>query len=135
MGFAGTLLFTGQATALVVETGNRAEIGKIAGLLGSVKQATTPLLIQIEHFGRTVSCKGCEISCQHCCSLRRLISTGVKKQTSVICIIIALATFFISWKGRSMPLFEAFHAAVGVAVALIPEGMRMIVCSIMLSPC
>ena len=54
MGFAGTLLFTGQATALVVETGNRAEIGKIAGLLRSVQQVTTPLLIQMEHFGRTV---------------------------------------------------------------------------------
>ena len=55
MGFAGTLIFTGQASALVVETGDRAEIGKIAGLLGGVKQQTTPLVLQIEHFGRTVS--------------------------------------------------------------------------------
>ena len=43
-------------------------------------------------------------------------------QVSLICILIAVATFFIAWKGRGLTLFESFHAAVGVAVALIPEG-------------
>ena len=117
MGFAGTLLFTGQATALVVETGPRAEIGKIASLLGGVKQLKTPLLEQIEHFGRTVRGGVGGWEGDVC-----FATTEAVLQVSFICILIAVATFFIAWKGRDLSLFESFHAAVGVAVALIPEG-------------
>ncbi len=120
MGFAGTMLLAGQATAIVVETGNRAEIGKIASLLGGVKVVTTPLLHQIELFGRTVG-----EECFWATSRWDVHITGwflLFYQVSVLCIFIAIATFFIAWSGRGLPLFESLHAAVGVAVALIPEG-------------
>lgn len=43
-GFSGTLVQSGSAVGVVVETGNTTEIGKINQALQSVEQQTTPLI-------------------------------------------------------------------------------------------
>lgn len=100
MGFSGTLMFTGSATAVVVATGNRAEIGKIADMMAKVKTPKTPLVQQIEDFGFRLS---------------------------VLCILIAFITFVVAYWGRKLDLNAAFGSAVSVAVALIPEGLPTVV--------
>ena len=52
MAYAGTLVSYGQATGLVVATGAATEIGRIDTLLADVATGTTPLLHQIDRFGR-----------------------------------------------------------------------------------
>ncbi len=44
MAFSGTLVQSGSAVGVVVETGNTTEIGKINQALQSVEQQTTPLI-------------------------------------------------------------------------------------------
>ena len=100
LGFTGTLVFTGQAVGVVVATGDAAEIGRINTLMANVEAIKTPLLVQIEGFGFMLSC---------------------------ICILVAIITFVVAYAGRGMPLHEALAAGVGVAVALIPEGLPTVV--------
>lgn len=100
MGFTGTLVFTGQGVGVVVATGDSAEIGKINTLMANVEVAKTPLLVQIEGFGFMLS---------------------------IICILVAILAFVIAYVARDMELQESFAAAIGVAVALIPEGLPTVV--------
>ena len=100
MCFTGTLVFTGQGLGVVVATGDAAEIGKINKLMTNVEAIKTPLLVQIEGFGFTLSC---------------------------ICIVVAVVTFVIAFVARGMKLNDALSAGVGVAVALIPEGLPTVV--------
>ena len=53
--YSGTLLTQGTARGLVVATGQQTEIGRIGGLLARVETLTTPLIAQINQFGRWLS--------------------------------------------------------------------------------
>jgi len=99
MGYAGTLVTQGQARALVVATGSATEIGRIGRMLESVEAGTTPLLRKMEGFGRTLTF-----------------------------VILALAglLFVFGVFVRGMGAGEVFMAAVGLAVAAIPEGLPAI---------
>lgn len=61
MGFSGTLVFTGQGDAVVVATGDSAQIGTINKLMTNVEVAKTPLLQQVH----VVSCRHSPAVC--CC--------------------------------------------------------------------
>ena len=52
MAYASTLVTYGQGAGVVVATGAHTEIGHINALLGTVQTLTTPLLRQINRFGR-----------------------------------------------------------------------------------
>lgn len=52
MAFSGTMIAAGQGIGVVVATGTTTEIGRISTLMGEVQQLTTPLLRQINNFGR-----------------------------------------------------------------------------------
>src|SRR5690606_32914368 len=52
MAYSGTLVAAGQGMGVVVATGSATEIGRISTLIGSVQALTTPLLRQINNFGR-----------------------------------------------------------------------------------
>ena len=52
MAYSGTLVVYGQATGVVVATGGATELGKIDGMLGDIENTATPLLRQIDRFGR-----------------------------------------------------------------------------------
>ena len=99
MGFAGTLVTQGQARAVVVATGGHTEMGRIGHMLSEVEEATTPLLRKMEGVGRSL--------------------------TGVILVAATLLFGFGVWV-RGMPAGEMFMAAVGLAVAAIPEGLPAI---------
>lgn len=99
MAYSGTLVTYGQGSGLVVATGAGTQIGQISSLLAGVKTLTTPLVRQISQFARWL--------------------------TTVI-IVFASATFFFGIGFRDYPASEMFLAAVGLAVAAIPEGLPAI---------
>ncbi|MDP3613328.1 MAG: HAD-IC family P-type ATPase, partial [Rubrivivax sp.] len=99
MGYAGTLVTQGQARAVVVATGAATEIGRIGRMLASVEQGTTPLLAKMAVFGQRLT---------------------------VVILGAAALLFLFGTLVRGMSAAETFMAAVGLAVAAIPEGLPAI---------
>lgn len=99
-GFAGTACTSGQGTGVVVAIGSAAQIGTIKAMLEGAKVSVTPLQHSLEVFGRTLS---------------------------VAVILVGIAAFFIAWRARSIDLAESFGIAVGIAVAVVPEGLPSVV--------
>jgi len=99
MAYSGTLVARGQAVGVVVATGGATEIGRISAMLSGVTRLTTPLLRQMAAFGRWL--------------------TWVILATAA-----AVFGFGILLRGYSSG--EMFLAAVGLAVAAIPEGLPAI---------
>ncbi len=99
MAYSGTLVTYGQGSGVVVATGSHTEIGRISTMLAQVETLTTPLLRQMSQFSRWL--------------------------TAVI-IAIAAATSVFGILFRDYPADEMFLAAVGLAVAAIPEGLPAI---------
>lgn len=99
MAYSSTLVVYGQGTGVVVATGDQTEIGRISRLLAQVDTLETPLLRQMASLGRWLS-----------------LLIGVL----TICIFA-----YGLWIGR-YGTHEMFLAAVGIAVAAIPEGLPAI---------
>ena len=53
--YAGTVVLSGRAKGIVVETGTNTEIGKIADKVINVKDADSPLVIRINKFSKQLS--------------------------------------------------------------------------------
>ncbi|HSS65842.1 MAG TPA: HAD-IC family P-type ATPase, partial [Gammaproteobacteria bacterium] len=100
MAFSGTFVTSGRGAGIVVETGTRTEIGRISELLAGVQVLTTPLIRKLAVFSRWL--------------------------TSAI-LALASLTFLFGWFVRDYPASEMFLAAVGLAVAAIPEGLPAII--------
>lgn len=102
MGFSATLVMSGQALGVVVETGDWAEIGKINALVAGVDADAmkTNLLVQLEIFGRFIS---------------------------IVVLIIGVTALLVAHLARDVPIGIAFQAAVAIAVAIIPEGLPAVV--------
>jgi len=96
MAYSSTLVTYGQGVGVVVGTGAATEIGRISAMLERVEHITTPLLRKFEQFGRWLT-------------LATLALMG---------LTFALGTL---WRGYGAA--ETFMAAVGIAVAIIPEGL------------
>lgn len=99
MAYMGTVVATGKATAVVVATGMNTELGRIAGLLQSQPQETTPLQKRLARLGHNLVLL--------CLALVGLIAT------------LQLA--------RGEAFLETFRLAVSLAVAAIPEGLPAVV--------
>ena len=99
MAYSGTFVTNGRGTGVVVETGPRTELGRISTLVGSIEPLTTPLLRQVAQFSRW-------------------ITLGI--------LGLALALFMFGVWVREYSAGEMFLAAVGLAVAAIPEGLPAI---------
>lgn len=100
MAFAATAVMAGQGIGVVVATADKTEIGKIGALVAQTEDQPTQLQIQLEIFGRWVA---------------------------GITILVAVAAFLIIKIGRDLSTNEAFLSAVGIAVAIIPEGLPAVV--------
>ncbi|MBL8223703.1 MAG: HAD-IC family P-type ATPase [Chromatiales bacterium] len=100
MAFSGTLVAAGQGTGIVVETGPRTEIGRISTLIEGVEQISTPLLRQINQFGRRF--------------------TWVAMSAAVL--LFAFAT-----QVRSYAWDDALIAVVALAVGVVPEGLPAVI--------
>ncbi len=100
MAYSSTIIVRGQGLGIVTATGEQTEIGRVKGLLQSVQTLETPLTQQLSHFGRVL--------------------------TIAILFLAALTVGFgVLFHGASIE--EMFMAAVGLAVAAIPEGLPAIV--------
>lgn len=97
--YSGSLVTSGTGTGVVVATGDDTEIGRISAILGKVEHITTPLLQQMDHFGR---------------------------QLTIGIVILAAITVVFGVLVRDYTAAEMFLAAVGLAVAAIPEGLPAI---------
>lgn len=97
--FSGTLVTYGQGQGVVVASGDDTEIGRISSLLTKVQTLTTPLLRQMAIFARWLT-----------------IAIGT----------IAAAIFAYGVLLQDYSAGEMFLAAVGLAVAGIPEGLPAI---------
>jgi len=96
MAYAGTLVTAGQGTGVTVATGSATELGKISALLAEVTTLETPLVRQMNTFG--------------------------KRLTTIILVVCALV-FVFGVLAHAYPAAELFMATVGLAVAAIPEGL------------
>ncbi len=100
MAYSGTLVTHGQGTGVAVDTGDRTEIGRISAMLAEVQTLTTPLTRQLATFARWLT-------------------------AAILAIATVTALFGILVRGYSTS--EMFLAAVGLAVAAIPEGLPAII--------
>jgi len=100
MAHSGTLITYGQGTGVVVAIGDETELGQISQMLATVKPLTTKLLQQISAFGNKIT-------------------------SAILIMAFAAAIYGIIVDNKSIS--EMFLAAVGLAVAAIPEGLPAII--------
>ena len=94
--YSGTIVTYGNATCVVVATGDSTQIGHIGNLLSNINDLSTPLLEKVADLG--------------------------KKLTYAI-IVLSAATLLIGSVWRDHSLKDMFLMAVALAVAAIPEGV------------
>ncbi|MFN7119320.1 MAG: cation-translocating P-type ATPase [Saprospiraceae bacterium] len=99
MAYLGTVVTYGRGSAVVVETGMRTELGKIARLIQSVHAEQTPLQRKLDQVGKILAVAG---------------------------IVAALAVLLLGlYLGET--LNEVLLSAISVAVAVVPEGLPAVV--------
>lgn len=98
--YAGTLVAAGQAKGVVAATGAATELGHIGGLLAETAVVATPLMGKLARFGR---------------------------QLTYVILGAAAAVFAVGTLVHGWSVAEMFLAAVGLAVAAIPESLPAIV--------
>ena len=99
MGYSGTLVTCGQGSGVVVATGAATEIGRISAMLEQVSTLSTPLLRKLSQFSRWLTAA-------------ILLGAGM---------VVLFGVLLRGYAPREM-----FLAAVGLAVAAIPEGLPAI---------
>ncbi len=96
MGYMGTFASYGRGEALVVETGMRTELGKIASMIQNVKHEQTPLQKKLDKLGKTLA----------------VIALAVA-------VVVALTGVYIEGKTWA----EVLIIAIAISVAIVPEGL------------
>jgi Ca2+-transporting ATPase len=96
MGYMGTFASYGRGEALVVETGMRTELGKIASMIQNVRHEETPLQKKLDKLGKTLA----------------VIAL-------VVAVVVALTGVYI--EGRTWA--EVLIIAIAISVAIVPEGL------------
>lgn len=99
MAYMGTSVSYGRGTGVVVATGMRTELGRIAELIQEVESKQTPLQRQLAQVGTLLAIAG---------------------------VIVAVLVLIIGVL-RNEPLSTMFLTAVSVAVAVVPEGLPAVV--------
>ena len=100
MAYSGTLVVSGRAKGVVVATGGETELGNINKMLAGVKTMETPLLRQIEEFGKALT---------------------------IVILIVCVIAFAYGRLFLDKSFTDMFKAAVGIAVSAIPEGLPAVV--------
>jgi Ca2+-transporting ATPase len=99
MAFLGTSVTHGRGSAVVVATGMKTELGKIAGLIQDVAPEKPPLQQRLDRIGKALAAAG-----------------GIA----------AILVLLVGW-WSSEPLTDMLLTAVSVAVAVVPEGLPAVV--------
>lgn len=100
MAFSGTIVTGGRGVGVVTATGNATELGRIGRMVEGVAELTTPFLQKLARISR---------------------------QLTVFILGLAAATIAVGLLIGQLGLDELVLAAVGFAVAAIPEGLPAIV--------
>ena len=96
--FSSSLITYGRGKGIVVETGMKTEVGKIAEMINEAEDEETPLQAKLDNLGKTL---------------------GIV--ALVICAVIFVVGMFYGKEPLSM-----FMTAVSLAVAAIPEGLAAV---------
>jgi len=96
MAFSGTMVAAGRGTGVVTGTGQATEIGHISTMIADVQELATPLTRQMHRFGQVLS---------------------------AIIVVMAAGLFGVGYMLHDFTTGELFLAAIGFAVAAIPEGL------------
>ena len=99
MAFSGTLVAAGRGIGVVVATGADTELGRINRLIAEVQTLQTPLTRQMAQFSK-------------------ILSAAI--------VALAVLMLVIGLQVHELPLADVFLAAIGFAVAAIPEGLPAI---------
>lgn len=95
MAYSGTIVNTGRGTGIVVQTGLKTELGKIANALKETGEIKAPLIERMERFATSLS----------------FLLIGV-------CLLIGIVGYL---QGR--PMMEMVFVMVAAGVSAIPEGL------------
>ena len=108
MGYMGTMITYGRGRAVIVNTGMQTEIGKIADMIQSTEEETTPLQLRLDQLGR-------------------MLSIGAL----AICFLVGVVIFAREMTSGDFRLVAALEdsllTAVALAIAAVPEGLPAIV--------
>jgi P-type E1-E2 ATPase len=104
MAFSGTLVQSGSAIGVAVETGDTTEIGKINHALQAVAKQTTPLVKKMHQLNQQIF-KG-------------------------ILVLVVFLLFFTTFK-HGMAWNTLFSAMIALIVAMIPEGLPAVLTMIL----
>jgi magnesium-transporting ATPase (P-type) len=99
MAYSGTLVAAGTGLGVVSATGAGTELGRISRMMAEVETLATPLTRQMAAFGKVLS---------------------------FAILGMAIVMFLIGWLLHGFGIDELFSAAIGFAVAAIPEGLPAI---------
>jgi Ca2+-transporting ATPase len=101
LAFMGTIVAHGRGTGVVVETGMRTELGKIAGMIQDIGEGRTPLQRKLAQVGQHLSIAG---------------------------LVAAIAIFaVIVIDGGQGRIGVALLTAVSLLVAVVPEGLPAVI--------
>ncbi|MGP7961505.1 cation-translocating P-type ATPase [Sanguibacter sp. A247] len=100
MMFSSTLVAAGQGSGVVVATGQHTEIGRIQTMISEVTDVTTPLTRQLATFGK-------------------VIAVGI--------LVLGAFMVLVGRLVHEQPVDELLSAAIGFAVAAVPEGLPALV--------
>ncbi|MFA4844635.1 MAG: calcium-translocating P-type ATPase, PMCA-type [Candidatus Margulisiibacteriota bacterium] len=99
MVYTGTSVVSGKARAIIVETGMKTELGRIAGMIQAIETEATPLQKKLEQFGKWIV---------------------------YLCFVLVGLVFALEvWRGGEM--INVLLTSVSLAVAAIPEGLPAVV--------
>ena len=99
LAFRGTIAVDGRATGLVIATGSRTEVGRIATLLSDQQPSSTPLQARLARFGQRLA----------------------------LAVIAVCLVIFAAGLARGEPAMLMFLTAISLAVAAIPEALPAVV--------
>ncbi|WP_102128018.1 cation-translocating P-type ATPase [Deinococcus planocerae] len=99
LGFMGTTVTYGRGAAVVVETGMRTQLGRIATLIQDVKGGMTPLQARLDRVGKGLAAAG---------------------------VVVALLILFVGLAAGEA-FEDMVLTAISVAVAVVPEGLPAVV--------
>lgn len=108
MAFSGTSVASGRGMGIVVATGDKTEIGKIANYVAETKEEQTPIQKRLDQIGKYIGIS--------------VLGT---------CVIVFIFIMFLSSEFSDQAILQrvihSFIASVALAVAAIPEGLPAVV--------
>jgi P-type Ca2+ transporter type 2C len=107
MVFSGTAATYGHGKAIVIATGMRTEMGRIAGLLKETPDESTPLQRELDRTGKVL---------------------GV---VVIAIAIVMIVTIVLVEDVRGAALFDVLILGVALAVAAVPEGLPAVVTAVL----